>query len=65
MVPSFELLLPHGTAYDARSLTSGPTCQAAECAGSWGALLAIHNRRKGGFQMAKKAKKAKKAAKKR
>jgi hypothetical protein len=45
----------------------GPTCQAAECAGSCGATLAIHTpRAKGGIQMAKKAKGGKKkAAKKR
>jgi hypothetical protein len=40
------LLIPTGTAYDARSLTSGPTCQAAECAGSCGGTLA-HSRPEG------------------
>ena len=56
-----------GTAYDARSLTPGPTCQAAECAGSLGetARSPIHQT-KGGILMAKKAAKGakKKAAKK-
>ena len=52
--------------HEARPQTPGPTCQAAECAGSWGGKLAIHNHRKGGLQMAKKAKGGKKkAAKKR
>ena len=48
---------------------SGPTCQAAECAGHAVTPLAIQTtRRRGGFHMAKKAAKkkaAKKAAKKR
>jgi len=54
------------TPHEARSPTPGPTCQAAECAGSCGATLAIHTTAKGGIQMAKKAKGGKKkAAKKR
>ena len=53
-------------AHEARSPNAGPTCQAAECAGSQGESLAIHDHRKGGLQMAKKAKGGKKkAAKKR
>jgi hypothetical protein len=55
-----------GEAREARTPAPGPTCQAAECAGSQGESLAIHNHRKGGLQMAKKAKGGKKkAAKKR
>jgi len=55
------------SAREARSPTSGPTCQAAECARSCGGTLAQSTpRAKGGIQMAKKAKGAKKkAAKKR
>jgi hypothetical protein len=55
-----------GEAREARTPAPGPTCQAAECAGSQGDSLAIHDHRKGGLQMAKKAKGGKKkAAKKR
>src|SRR6185503_8432840 len=55
-----------GGAREARQPATGPTCQAAECAGTQGKWLAIHNHRKGGLQMAKKAKGGKKkAAKKR
>src|SRR5688572_24642282 len=55
-----------GEAREARRPATGPTCQAAECAGTQGEWLAIHNHRKGGLQMAKKAKGGKKkAAKKR
>ena len=44
----------------------GPTCQAAECAGTCGDTARNPDHRKGGLQMAKKAKGAKKkAAKKR
>jgi hypothetical protein len=68
--PSKLLLSRHrstpGEAREARRPATGPTCQAAECAGTQGEWLAIHNHRKGGLQMAKKAKGGKKkAAKKR
>ena len=76
--PFFQLLTTHpsccspdtvhapGDAREARRPATGPTCQAAECAGTQGQWLAIHNHRKGGLQMAKKAKGGKKkAAKKR